>query len=343
MLKMIITKTLKQCPKRDSYEVCIVVSVFKMANPYREFSKYTSKFDKWVNRIPKSAFVRMYLDDSVLDEPEVQKYFDEKYDKLEIIHFTAPDFLEEDGIHHDGTFGTITRMLPFYDDDLKAKYVWSNDLDLPAYTVSYNYIEDLKRTNSILSYWTGAFYERLWCGDNEFPINFGHLIINKDELKLNVNDFYQYLQDVLDGKYEEIKNKIYDVRKDRPRRKLVNPKYFIYGFDELFLNLYVNEIFLKCKRITYINMSLSQLKNYTPRYPEYEEVEHVNLLNYRKPEKKLFDKYMKLNDIIYNKILKDKVKNPNSVIFNQCMSIYKKYRKYSRFTKHFPLGAILTV
>lgn len=338
---MIITKTLKECPNRDSYEVCIVVSVFKMANPYREFSKYTSKFDKWVNRIPRSAFVRMYLDDSVLNEPEVQKYFDEKYDKLEIIHFTAPDFLEEDGIHHDGTFGTITRMLPFYDKELKAKYVWSNDLDLLQYSVSYNYIEDLKRSKSVLSYWTAAFYDRSWSGDNEFPIGIGHLIINKDELKLNEEDFYQYLKEVLNGDYEERKNAIFNARKDRPRRKLVNPKYFIYGFDELFVNLYLNPIFLKYRRITYINMSLYQMKNYTPKYTEYEKVEYVDSLNYRKPEKKLFDQYMKINDIIYNKILKDKVKNPDSVIFNQCMSIYKKYRKNVRFTKHFPLGAII--
>ena len=66
----------------------------------------------------------------------------------------------------------------------------------------------MKKTKSDVSYWTGAFYERLWSGDIEFPINFGHLIINKDNLKLDINDFYQYLKEILNGDYEKIKNRI---------------------------------------------------------------------------------------------------------------------------------------
>lgn len=333
---MIILKTLKKCPNRNKYDTCISTCMFKMKGPYRDFSIYTQSFDRWVNKVPKSSFVRLYIDNSVLNDEKVLSYFDSKYNKLEIIHFEAKQFMNEDGIYHDGTFGSIVRLLPLYDKTLKARYIFSSDLDTPVWGFSNNYLTDLRKERVSVSYWSWAYYIRAWSGDVDLPVGIGHLIIDKRQFNFKIQDLYQYLKDVLNGKYDEIKSNILKIFEKR-KRQLKDMKYFVYGFDELFVNLYMNPEFMKRKRIVYIDMNLLNLRWLLQNYENYTELQKYTANSYFKADIKNFNKMILLNEELYGDLISDKSIEHNFT-FNKAIETYEKYKSKIKFYSYFPLG-----
>ena len=97
---------------------------------------------------------------------------------------------------HDGTFGTITRFLPFYnlpEVSKNIKWIWISDIDLPSYIFSYENIKDLKTNKAKVSFFSAACNNREWFPDTvRYPISAGKTIVSTD-VKFNISDLEIFL------------------------------------------------------------------------------------------------------------------------------------------------------
>ena len=57
-------------PSSPSYDILISTSLFMMKEAYRKFPEYVNSFLNWFPQIPRNAYVRMYVDDSVIDNED---------------------------------------------------------------------------------------------------------------------------------------------------------------------------------------------------------------------------------------------------------------------------------
>jgi hypothetical protein len=125
-----------------------------MKCPYKSFKQYyIEPMLKWIDKIPRNAYVRLYVDESVIDDEDFKELYDKKIRNLEIVFYQYDDFYDKDPNYdgsicpkyerftqktpngyagHDGTFGSIVRLLPFYKEyrPKYIKYVWITDIDL---------------------------------------------------------------------------------------------------------------------------------------------------------------------------------------------------------------------
>ena len=260
-------KTIKECKINSSYDTLISCSLFAMESSYRNFDAYIQRMYGWVHRIPKTAYIRLYVDASVLDKEYFLKFMskNENNNALEVILYEFPDFVKNE-IYHDGTFGTIVRFLPFYGKPFvpkHIKYIWSSDVDMPSYIFNYQNITDMKKNKADVSYYAFSCYPKRWVKDVEFPIGAGK-IITSTKIKYNFKDFENFLNDILKGKYDEDKDEVIKFYNENinSKRPLKNIKYFPYGFDELFVNEFLSPVFAKHKRVIYLNISLESLRRY---------------------------------------------------------------------------------
>jgi hypothetical protein len=320
-------KTIKKCVTYTKLDVCISCSLFEMINPYQKqgINMYIRKFLKWYDKIPRTAYVRLYVDASVLDKEMFIILMNEnKYKKLEIVLYQFDDFLHEDQIHHDGTFGTMTRFLALYNQPVlpsNIKYVWTSDLDMHPYIFSYENILDLKRRNVDLSYYSVSCYNRPWVSDDvNFPVLAGK-IITKTSVKYDFKLFKMFIDDVLSGKYKQIKQKLKEHGGRRYDMEYI--KYFPYGFDELFTNLYLIKEFENHSILIYFNISLDYLKNDLPipKEKEIAELEYKSWLF--GSDKKVKEKLLKYNEQIYDYV---KDKDFKSSRNKKCIANFNEYK-----------------
>jgi hypothetical protein len=334
----------------SKYDVMISCSLFKMTDSYRDFSRYVKYFLSWVYKVPKTACVRLYVDESVLEDPSFNLLYDRNIPHLEIIFYQFDDFIvlepngsrvknskpngSKDNVYHDGTFGSIVRFLPFYNKPeipQNIKYIWVSDVDLPPYNFDYANILRMKKRNADVSVHSKACNNKEWFPDSsQNPINAGKIILNR-KVKPDFRDFEKYLKDVLEGRYEELKQRII---KNREGKQHYSPaKYFTYGFDELFLNLYFSETIKKYNHLIYNEIILDTF-----------DVSIIDCIfeKCKKLNKEIFTGYkgntienkIKLRDI--NDIIYEKVKENysyNSKRLNICLANYEKYRSKIIFDK----------
>jgi hypothetical protein len=334
--------------KSLKYDVMICCSLFKMKDSYRDFSKYVKNFLSWIYKVPKTACVRLYVDESVLTDESFKILFDKNIPHLEIIFYQFDDFKVFDSedsegsdgiknsVYHDGTFGSIVRFLAFYNKPSipdTIKYIWVSDVDLPAYTFDYDNITRMKRMKADISFYSKACNNNEWFPDSsENPINAGKVIISR-KVKPNFKDFENYLSDVLNNKYEELKQRI---MKNREGRQHYSPaKFFTYGFDELFLNTYFVKVVKKYNHLIYYEITLDTFRKYIddPIFEEYKKIDNEiwnNPLTKNTKENKL--KLREINDRIYQKIetVKDDIKSKRLKI---CIKDYDKYRNKISYDK----------
>lgn len=298
-------ETIKSLNDYSKYDTCISTCLFMVRFPYNEFSYYVHKFKKWMNKIPFSSYIRIYVDASVLEDKSFLSLYDDKESRIEIVLYDFKDFamfspksdflvssnLKEDTktsvndnssnmiYHHDGTFGTMSRFLALYNKPelpKNVKYVWVTDTDMPTYIFSYNNILDLKKSKAQVSYYSKACYDREWIPDNiHYSIGAGK-IISSTKVKYDFSHFEKFLFNVYENKYEDIKNKIIERRKNSKTHRVVGVKYFPYGFDELFANLFLIKDIEKHTYIVYYEISLEHFNNYIYLLPEKEREEYKN-------------------------------------------------------------------
>jgi hypothetical protein len=313
--------TIKEIEKVFKYEVMISCSLFKMFKGYKDFEKeYFNKLLGWIDKVEKNTYVRLYVDTSVIDLPGFDKLMDKKNRNLEIICFQFDEFLMEDGVHHDGTFGSIVRFLPFYKQfrPKNIKYVWVSDIDVYPRVFSGKNISNMIKDKADVSYISLACYGKPWIfKDNDYPIVTYRLIINVQKVNLNFKDFETYLSDVIKNKYADIYEQIkqYSIDNNELNRIPIYEyiKYFPYGFDELFVNKYYPKVlkFYKRRIALVLNLYIYKdiLKDDKEKYKEYMKLHKLSWDLEHGLGVKGKKRLLELSEEIYENVKDDESKN----------------------------------
>ena len=233
--------------KRKKY--LISLSIFKIKGPYRPFEKYIRFLDRILNHVynNNSGFdIRVYFDNSCHQE---LKSIINKYKNVEFYKFNYQPL--RIGEFHDGTFGSLIRLLPIFEnkefiinnENHTYDYIWIDDIDILPKELNLdfiNYIIDKKINTIFLSIFC---YQRPWIISN-YNMNFP-LITN---IKLNYQIFMKFIENIANNKYKDV---VQDVIKFRSDRYIYDyPVRFPYGMDEYFTNFIIyNQL---CEYNTYI-------------------------------------------------------------------------------------------
>lgn len=341
-------KIIKEISRIEGYEIMLVCSLFKLntvKGSYREFSKYCRDFLNWIYTIPKNFCVRMYIDESILNDEDFINIWNRNIKHLEIVLFEFKDFkltkkdtsnpifknVEFNEGSHDGTFGSIARFLALYkipDIPENIKWVWITDIDLPTYIFNYESILDLKRSKSKISFYSKACNDREWFPKSvRYPISAGKTIVSSD-IKFDIRILETFLNDVLNGKYKHINESIMKSR-EILKQHYAPAKYFTYGFDELFLNEYLYNFITSFKYIVYYEISIVPFKNEKtlPYIQKHKKLESLIWKNKNMNISKNKLKLLEYNDSIYEIIEKYGNKDKKSYRLNLCLKDYKLYRE----------------
>lgn len=346
-----------------NYDILISVSLFMMKESYRKFPEYVNSFLNWFPQIPRNTYVRMYVDDSVIDTEDFKKIMNLKASNLEIIQFYCKEFFDEEnspksskGVrnslrspkssisisdkyefpsgYHDGTFGSIVRLIPLFEKPPGVKYIWISDTDMPAKFFNYRNIKEMQVNNAKVFYYSKACYDKPWSEEIRYPIGAGRIIMNS-KVELNKGLLTRFLNDILKGKYHDvlvdIKNKF---EAEGSYRSFQNIRLFPYGFDELFTNKYLYPIFTHYKRLIAFEIGLSTFlqekiveipgkkKQYTNAYfkswaVKMKQDEYKFLLD------TTHEIYEKIKDIDFKKL-----DNKKAQVLQACKVDYEDHYKY---------------
>ena len=205
---------------KKSYDICLSASLFKMADPYRNFTRYVSATLKLLERFPAGFFMRIYTDMATFSHPEFARIAEAPYEYLEIFIYEYPEFIPNKRLgFHDGTFGALMRFLALWDrtlwSDYNIKYIWISDIDISPAFLDTKIITEMEKTRSSFAFYSNACYGAIWVNDNrKFPILAGKDIFGPD-VKVSKDKFNKFLRDCLQGKYKWLKKLIEDNYKRR--------------------------------------------------------------------------------------------------------------------------------
>lgn len=295
-MSQIQTKVLKQGTVHPKIISC---SFFTMKDAYRSYEKYERHLQKFLHQIKlylRNFEVRIYTDDTgkdfalnVAKDPNVS-----------VIHFDCPQFREGDG--HIGTFGTLVRFLPLFEEhDL----VWSSDIDIPDNYFSTEFSTGDFKINTHLC------YERKVYG-RKYTILAGRFM---SRLQLPRALLTRFLNKVSDGDYVEQRDALNAANKYKP------PSPFPYGMDELFLNWPVYDWIKKRDYIVSINVDYADPVLIAIIKTQSKADDEIYLKYYKTRDKKyipklkeIFRKYIHLGLEKYPclKLLDEKLKDPRS-------------------------------
>jgi len=210
-MSQITTKVLKQ---GITYPNVISCSFFTMKDSYRNFEKYQRHLQNFLRQVLtelKNYEIRIYTDDTGKDFALKVS----SHENISVIHFDCSDF--RDGIGHVGTFGTLVRFLPLFEEH---SLVWISDIDIPD-----NYLS-LENSDSDFRIYTLLCYDRKVYGRN-YTMTAGRFI-SRHQLPRAL--LTRFLNKVIDGEYQKQRDDLNAANKRKPSSK------FPYGMDELFLN-----------------------------------------------------------------------------------------------------------
>jgi hypothetical protein len=316
--------------KNKFYEVCLSVSLFRMQSSYKPFEKYITMFEKIVKTIFPQAYVRLYVDRSAMQEPAFQALMNKKYSNLEVYRFEDKRFLLEDGIHHDGTFGSIARFLALFDKSIKANYVWIADADLNTQDFNYNLIREMKHVHASVSYASRGCYDKYWIPlEVDFPI-INYKVVVRKNVKCSFEKFNNFLDEVHANKYNDVKEKI-EAIVNRPdaKRKMLGIKQFIYGFDELYSNGVLYKELVNYRRLVLDDLQLNYLGNFKDIPIDKEKAEKYNkLMYYGAKSADLKKKVIKFYEDLYDEIVeKDLMKTFDEYPrIKRCVNEFNMYK-----------------
>lgn len=319
--------------KYSQYEILISCSLFKMLNGYKNFeTDYIEPLIKWIYKIPSKAFVRLYIDASVLDDEGFKKILDMNIPHLEIILYQFDEFLKEDKIHHDGTFGSMVRMLPLYKPyrPKNIKYIWVSDIDMPIKVFNYKYIQKMIKNNTPILFYSKGCYNKPWANKEiKYPIGIGRFITRSD-INYNFEDFKNFLFDVINNKYQSVYNEIKSYYEFKNYIKLIKTfdtiEYFPYGFDELFVNNFIAPKISNHKRTVVFEISLNEFPDLI--LSKNEKKEYAKLFGFSWEQIRPMDKKLKQKLIEYNKKISDGLKDLKDDKYSLCIRDFdENYKK----------------
>jgi hypothetical protein len=208
-----------------------------MKDSYRNFGKYQAHLAKFLGQVQKyfkNYEVRVYTDNT---GAEYAVKVSQGYPDVSVLHFDCPEFREGSG--HVGTFGTLARFLPLFEEH---SLVWISDIDIPDNYLSLENSESDFRIYSLLC------YDRKVYGRN-YTMTAGRFI-SRHQLPRAL--LTRFLNKVIDGEYQKQRDDLNIANKRKPS------SIFPYGMDELFLNWPIYD-WIKRR-----NFQLSVLIDYAP-------------------------------------------------------------------------------
>jgi len=355
-------RTIQECKIKNQCSILISTSLFKMKCPYKNFRQYyIEPIMIWIEKIPKNSYVRLYVDESVIDDASFKELIDKKYKNLEIVFYQFDDFYIVDKNYdpvncpkskissetnlslstypsqkikpytgHDGTFGSIVRLFPIYKEyrPRNIEYVWITDIDLSFKVFSYKYIANLKKNKANISFFSKSCYTKPWVDiELKHPVFAGRIIMST-KVKTDKNDMLKFLRDVRNNKYKHIMKEI-EILYSNKDREVSDVKWFPVGFDELFINKYLQPLFLKYKRVIYFDISLSLFRD---RLNKEEKKEFNRLFELcqelRKPVPiKARERYIEMNEQLYQKIKDEDFSDfakPGDKVLDYCRRDYEE-------------------
>ena len=205
----------------------ISLSIFKIKGPYRTFEKYTNYLNNLLKYlspiIDQHDFdVRVYFDDSC--HKELFKIID-YFQNIEFYKFNYPPL--KIGEFHDGTFGSLIRIMPMF--EIYYDYVWIDDIDIPPENIDFKYMDFIHHHKIKTIFFSIFCYQRPWIKNN-YNMNFP-LITN---IKLSKYIFMNFIEDISNRKFQK---EVEQIKKYRSDRYVYDyPVRFPYGMDEYFTN-----------------------------------------------------------------------------------------------------------
>ena len=203
---------------------------FTMADAYRPVEKYISSLKSYIDMATKTGFeVRIYTDDSGKDIVLQHS----SHSSVSVYHYNYTPMREKVG--HIGTFGTLMRFLPMFED---LDTVWISDIDVP----------DLH----LPSFDTPVFYNEMVCYERKIYGRKHTIVADKMIFKVTfpIGMLTRFINKL--STLEEIRL-LNSANKHKPASKIP------YGIDELFLNTSIYD-YLKRHEIS-VTVSKSYLLN----------------------------------------------------------------------------------
>ena len=236
-MSQINIKVLKQGTPSDKI---LSTSFFTMKSAYRSFDKYIRNLKRMIenSRGLKGFETRIYTDDTGAD---IALDAAEKYPDVSVYHFDCEPFREGEG--HVGTFGTLVRFLPMFEEGLSTVFITDIDVDKNWFSNSI-----VKRVSQYDIFAENRIcYERKpWNSGKKHPFVAYRMIFNVTFPRRLLT---HYITKLSNGSY---KDEIAAVNEWNSSRKDYKPPndIFPYGMDEYFLNTtlyeYIRSKDMKC-------------------------------------------------------------------------------------------------
>ena len=194
---------------------------FTMKDSYRSVSKYERNlvnFLQMSKNLPTFE-VRVYTDDSGKDF--LLKIAD-TYPSLSVYHYNFEPLREEVG--HIGTFGTMVRFLPMFED---LETVWISDIDIPDRFLDKSILSLMDKHNC------PVFYDSALCYNERKVYGRKHTIVAYRmifKIKFPKALLTRFINKLVSGNLSEMVDLLNQANKPKP------PSVVPYGIDEVFLN-----------------------------------------------------------------------------------------------------------
>lgn len=229
-MSQIKVKILKQGTPSDKV---LSFAFFTMKSAYRSFNKYEHQLKQSIHdsRVLKGFETRIYTDDTGAD---IAISIAEKYSDVSVYHFDCPLFREGEG--HVGTFGTLVRFLPMFEDGLST--VWISDIDVGYHADWFsNSLLKLVSKYDVFAENRICYERRPWNVGRKYPFVAHRMIFNVIFPRRMLT---HYINKLADGSYADEIALIneYNISSSRPKSR--NDR-FPYGMDEYFLNVVLYE------------------------------------------------------------------------------------------------------
>ena len=246
MVKIVVKELIKSQFKTDKLISCSLFRQLKVDKDPIKYYNWLRDFIKEINKNYSDFKIRLYTDLSLTYNEDGSIYKEgikllnelKQNPKVEVFMYRCDDFALNK-YYHQGTFGTLVRLLPLFNKN-KYKLVWISDIDFDEVKEYEKYITLFKKNDCELLVNSRVCYPKPWISKkNKFNIMAG-IIFSK--IKYPKKLLFDFLTDIKEGKYNKVIKEISTTRRTADKDTIMP-----YGIDEYFTNTVFNNYILKHK------------------------------------------------------------------------------------------------